>query len=157
MRASASRSRIGRSGVVKPLAGRSDQPLYVLDRQHLRQRPSAARPLDRERRIVPSPPLGIEMLVELPDGGEPARKRRGLETFRAARGEIGAHVRRAGGQRALATLAKMRRIVGEVAPIGFDRVEARSAFRRERLEEADDERTCRMSHGLTFGNWHRPP
>ena len=81
MRASASRSRSGRSGSSGPCFAATISRSTSSTVEHLRQRPAAARALDGERRIVGSQVFGVEVLVELPDGGKAARQRRGLQTF----------------------------------------------------------------------------
>ena len=72
-------------GRVEPLARHAQQPLDLVDAEDFRQRARAARPVDRQRRIVAAPSLEIKVLVELAHGRKPARDRGVGEAGRAAR------------------------------------------------------------------------
>ena len=122
----------------------SRSALDFLDRQHLGQR--AARGAGLRSPASDRRAAALRHRDACGTGGSRtagARARRRFSAARRPRGEIGAHVGSARPSARRCPLAKMRLIVGEIAPIGFDRVGARAALGGERLEEADDERRPR--------------
>ena len=134
-------------GGVEPLARGREQAFDLRHAQELGKRARPARAFDGERRIVAPPPFGIEKLVKLTDRGQAARQRRGARaTARRAPRDTPRRWREPAFSASAPSAREIGFIVGEIAPIGLDRIEARAALGGERLEEAGDERGCPRLH-----------
>ena len=140
---------------VESLARGRDQALDLGHAQKLRQRSRSARALDRQRRVVAPPTFGVQEFVKLTDRRQTARQRRRAQLLRAAGREKPAHMSCVRLQRVDPLGLQIGFVVGEIAPIGVDRVHARAALRGERLEEADDVRNRPRLH--TVGQATPPP
>ena len=127
---------------VEAFARDVDQPLDLGLGQHLRQRARTARAFDRQRRIVAAPALEIEMLVELPHRGEPARERRDGEPRGGSVGLKCAECRRSVAVEWRRAAPGEKFGVGrQVAPVGLDRVARRVALGSDGVEEILDQPT----------------
>ena len=74
--------------------------------------------------------------MELTDRRQAARQRRGAQLLRAARGQKAAHMRCVRLQRVGALGFQIGFVVGQIPPVGIERVHARAALGGERLEKA---------------------
>ena len=147
------------SPAVVPLFGTSQAlrvdvgPVWIVvdlgDAQHLRQWPAEPRALDRGGRIGAGEPFGVEEAMELPDSGEPPRRRGGLQAALRQFDQIGADI--VGRSRSRPALAYGEaEIILEIALIGLDRVLRRAALGRQHVEEAVQPGTRLPAHFCSF-------
>ena len=123
---------------VQPLARDCDEALDFGHAEQLRERARPARTLDPQRRVVAPPALRVKKFVKLTDRRQAARQRCGAELLRAARGKETAHMRRVRLQRVGALGLQIGFVVGQIPPVGIERVHARAALGGKRLEEIED-------------------
>ena len=131
-------------GIADPVAGRREHAVDIRDGEHLGQRSAALRALDRRRRIVASMTLGIEKPIELAQCRQPPRDRGGRKGAGLdQRPQVGANVVTFRSCDRAAGRPKRGREIGEVAPIGGNRVHRRPALRRQHVEKQLDEPVVR--------------
>ena len=107
----------------------------VLDAEHLGQAAPALRPFDHGGRIVGAVTLAVEEAIELADRRQPPRHRGRREPALGESAEIGAQ-RVAVGGGDICSSGK----IGEVAPVGIERIGAGAALGRKHVEEQLDQR-----------------
>src|SRR5262249_56648561 len=120
------------------------QPVYLGGAEYLGRRTAAFRPLDDGGWVVATAPLCIEEAIELADGREPPRHRRGREATLAERSEIAAQVLGRGASDAASGFVELCGEVGEVAGIRGERVLGSPALGGAHVEEQLDHRLVRI-------------
>ena len=120
---------------MRPLPGGRDQRLDLGLVEQLGQRPLPARAVDRLGRIVRPAAFQVDEAMELADRRQAARHGGARHAALRQLAQIRAHRRGIGGLHAERARLQKAPIVGEVAPVGVERVAARAALDRHHLEE----------------------
>ncbi|MHC2433834.1 hypothetical protein ACVMB0_001209 [Bradyrhizobium sp. USDA 4451] len=115
--------------------GTGQHAVDVGDRQHLGQAAAALRPGQDRRRIVGSDLLVEQEAVEMPHRRQPPRHAGRLEAPGIEVSEVAAQRLGVGSAEIGAGMGEVTGEIGEVAPVGVERVAACALFRGEHIEE----------------------
>mgnify|MGYP000706378284 CR=1 FL=1 len=121
------------------LARPGQHAVDIRDRKHLRQAAAALGAGQDRGGIVAADALVEQEAEEVAHRRQPPRHAGGLETARVEVGKIVAQPLRISTGEGQAGMAQEFREVGEVAPIGLQRIVAGALFGREHVEEQGDQ------------------
>ena len=116
------------------------QIVDLLDAENLGQAAAALRPLDHRGRIVAAMAFAVEETIELADRGEPPRHRRRRKPALGKPPEMSAQRVAIGCCDRLPGIGEVGGEIGEIAPVGIERVDASAALGRDHVEEQLDQR-----------------
>ena len=123
------------AGRLRPLPGGGDQRLDLGLVEQPRQGALPARTVDRLGRIIRPTPFQVHEAMELADRRQAARHGGARHAALRQLAQIRAHRSGIGGLHGEGAPLEKAAIVGEIAPVGVERVSARAALDRHHLEE----------------------